>query len=120
MQSSASRPSAFRSFASLPNILARSLVILLAFVALSATRAGAQATSGVTGVVTDQSGAVVTGASVTLSNSAIGFSATTNTNDIGIYEFLSVPPGENYSIVVSKEGFRTLTLDKVILNVGTK
>ena len=112
--------SAMSSVASFSKSLARSLAILLVVVALTSTRAAAQATSGVTGVVTDPSGAVVVGASVTLSNTAIGFSATTKTNDVGIYEFLNVPPGENYSIAVSKEGFRGLTLEKVVLNVGTK
>jgi hypothetical protein len=118
MQGSAIQSSAFSSDVPFSKFLV--LAILLAVVALTVPRAAAQATSGVTGVVTDPSGAVVVGATVTLSNPAIGFSATTKTNDIGVYEFLNVPPGENYSIAVSKEGFRGLTLEKVVLNVGTK
>jgi hypothetical protein len=118
MQGSAIQSSTFSSDVPFSKFLV--IAILLAVVALTATRVAAQATSGVTGVVTDPSGAVVVGATVTLTNPAIGFSATTKTNDIGVYEFLNVPPGENYSIAVSKEGFRALTLEKVVLNVGTR
>jgi len=82
--------------------------------------ANAQTNSSVTGVVTDPSGAIVTEASVTLSNPAIGFSLATTTNSIGVYEFSNVPPGSNYSLVFSKSGFSSLTLDKIILNVGNK
>jgi hypothetical protein len=94
-------------------------VLLLVFV-LTGHRTAAQATSSVTGVVTDSTGAVVVGASVTLANSAIGFSAATKTNDSGAYEFVNVPPGEKYSLTFAKDGFQTFTVDKVSLAVGTK
>ena len=112
--------SSSRLVASFPRFAARALGIFLLLAALAGTRASAQATSGVTGIVTDPSGAVVADVAVTLSNSAIGFSATTKTNNVGAYEFLNVPPAENYSVAFSKDGFQTLTLDKVTLNVGTK
>src|SRR6204780_2293337 len=76
--------------------------------------------SSVTGVVTDPSGAVVQGVSVTLANHSIGFSSTKTTNEIGVYEFLSVPPASNYSLTFSKAGFSGLSLSKIVLNVGTK
>jgi Carboxypeptidase regulatory-like domain/TonB dependent receptor len=96
------------------------VVLVLALLAIEAGPAAAQATSGVTGIVTDSSGAIVVGATVTLSNAAIGFAATTKTNEVGVYEFWNVPPSETYTIAVSKDGFRTETLEHVILNVGTK
>jgi hypothetical protein len=108
------------AFDSFRKLLVRVCVFSLVFLALTAVRASAQATSGVTGVVTDPSGAVIVDATVTLSNAAIGFTATTKTNGVGVYEFLNVPPSETYTISVSKEGFKTSTLEKVILNVGTK
>jgi|HubBroStandDraft_1064217.scaffolds.fasta_scaffold02534_3 hypothetical protein len=112
--------SSSRFVASLPRFAARVLGILLLLAALAGTRAAAQATSGVTGVVTDPSGAVVAGVDVTLSNSSIGFSATTKTNNVGVYEFRNVPPAEKYSLAFSKDGFEPLTLDKVTLNVGSQ
>src|SRR5215470_3792 len=118
MQSSANRPSAFSSFASLPNILARALVILLAVVALSATRARAQATSGVTGVVSDPSGAAMASVSVTLSNPNTGFSADTKTDSAGTYVFLLVPPGDGYVLTFSADNFEKFILSNVSLGIG--
>ncbi|HEX5424165.1 MAG TPA: TonB-dependent receptor [Candidatus Acidoferrales bacterium] len=96
------------------------LAIVLIAMVMNAVPAAAQATSGVTGVVTDPSGAVVIGATVTLSNQGIGYTATTKTNEVGVYEFVDVPPSEHYAIAVSKQGFRDVTLSNVVLNVGTK
>jgi hypothetical protein len=120
METSSTRQSNRSLVFSFSRSITRGLVALALFAAVVGTRAAAQATSGVNGVVTDPSGAVVAGATVTLSNAAIGFSATAKTNDVGEYEFLNVPPSETYTITVTKEGFRPFTLDKVILNVGTK
>src|SRR6202167_5593234 len=89
-------------------------------VGFAASPANAQDNSSVTGVVTDPSGAVVQGVSVTLANHSIGFSSTKTTNEIGVYEFLSVPPASNYSLTFSKAGFSGLSLSKIVLNVGTK
>lgn len=88
--------------------------------ALAALPAGAQENSYLTGVVTDPSGAVVVDATVTLTNPSISYTATKKTNGIGVYEFSDVPPAPNYSIVISKEGFSTMTLNRIILNVGNK
>ncbi|MGC1221038.1 MAG: carboxypeptidase regulatory-like domain-containing protein, partial [Candidatus Sulfotelmatobacter sp.] len=91
--------------------------LVLGFVA---SPANAQDNSSVTGVVTDATGAVVPGVNVTLANHSIGFSLTKTTNSIGVYEFLNVPPASNYSLTFSKTGFSGLTLNEIVLNVGTK
>ncbi|MGO9084852.1 MAG: carboxypeptidase regulatory-like domain-containing protein [Candidatus Sulfotelmatobacter sp.] len=97
------------------------VVALLALLGLSAALpANAQDNASVTGVVTDQSGAVVPEVSVTLANPSIGFSSTKTTNAIGVYEFSNVPPASNYSLVFSKSGFSSLTLGKITLNVSSK
>jgi hypothetical protein len=77
----------------------------------------AQATSGVTGVVTDESGAVVVGAQVTLTNPATGFSVTAVTNNDGAYKFLQILPA-TYRITFAKDKFRTVTISNVELGVG--
>ncbi len=69
---------------------------------LGAQRVQAQASSGVTGVVTDQSSAVVPDAAVTLTNSQTGFKAETTTSSSGTYQFLRVPPGNGYTLTFSK------------------
>src|SRR5580704_7855397 len=52
--------------------------------------------SGMTGEVTDSSGAAVTGATVTLKNAATGQQFTATTNGTGVYRFSEVPPGQGY------------------------
>jgi hypothetical protein len=63
------------------------VALLLAFFAVLCGRAEAQATSSVTGLVSDPSGAVVLDAQVTLADPNSAFSATVKTNDSGVYQF---------------------------------
>ena len=109
--------SAFRPAVKRSSIAFLVLALVLAF---AASLANAQDNSSVTGVVTDQTGAVVPDAKVTLENHSIGFTSTKTTNGIGVYEFSNVPPASNYSLSFSKDGFSHLILDKIVLNVGTK
>jgi hypothetical protein len=57
------------------------------------------------GVVTDQTGAVVSGAQMTATNTATGIVYTTKTRETGSYEFLQLPVG-TYTVSVSKQGFK--------------
>ncbi|HLM80934.1 MAG TPA: TonB-dependent receptor [Terriglobales bacterium] len=93
-------------------------VIVLVLVLSLPTFLSAQASSGLAGVVTDSSGAVVAGAEVKLTNSATAFSASTTTNGAGGYQFLHVPPGEGYTLTVSKTQFRTVTIEQLSLGVS--
>ena len=90
------------------------LVSLL--IALSFSMWG-QATSQVTGVVSDSSGGVVPKASVDLENMDTGLKRSGNTDAAGYYAFLQVPPG-NYRISVKAAGFRSSTVDSVKLLVN--
>jgi hypothetical protein len=85
------------------SIFARALVLLL----LAATPAAyAQFSSNLQGTVTDPSGAVLPGASVTLTNTATGVSKTSKTGAQGVYRFVSVAPGP-YRVTTSASGFAT-------------
>jgi len=84
---------------------------------LQASRA--QQVSGVTGVVTDSTGANVPGVSVRLENTLRGTVAETTTNDSGVYIFAKVPPGGGYRLTFTKENFNKLVLDDLALGVGT-
>ena len=74
----------------------------------SARSAWAQSTSSgtVVGSVTDQSNAVVNGATVTITDTSIKTSRSVTTNDAGRYIFVDVPPGL-YDLTVAKQGFST-------------
>ena len=69
--------------------LVASLVAALAFGALPL----AAQQSGLTGAVTDTTGAVIVGAEVALVNSDTGVSASAQTNESGAFNFTLVQPG---------------------------
>ena len=78
----------------------------------------AQAVSGVTGVVTDATGAVVPGVDVTLTDTKTSKEVTTKTNDQGVYLFNNIPPGDGFRLSFSLTGFQTLAIADVTLGVG--
>jgi len=65
---------------------------------------GTSGSSTVTGRVADSSGAVISGADVTLTDTSTGISINTQTNAAGLYIFNNVVAGK-YSITVTKTGF---------------
>ena len=74
-------------------------------------------TGSVSGRITDQSGAVVGGASVILKNLQTGVKLSAATNHTGIYNFPALSPGF-YSIAGSAKGFRDVLSQAHVL-VGT-
>ncbi|HLZ13754.1 MAG TPA: carboxypeptidase-like regulatory domain-containing protein [Candidatus Acidoferrum sp.] len=92
-------------------------ICLLVFVSFVAS-AAAQQVSGVTGVVTDSSGAAVPGVSVRLENTLTGFVAETTTSDTGVYIFAKVPPRGGYRLTFTKENFSKLSMGGLALGVG--
>lgn len=95
------------------------LWILLPLVLLvSGVLRGQLANEGaVLGVVTDQSGAVIAGATVTATNLATGVAKSVKTDTSGSFEILALPIGA-YSVVASMPGFTTWTLDHLVLEIG--
>jgi hypothetical protein len=77
-----------------------------------------QNNSGVTGVVTDQNGAVVSGATVKLTDTKTKIEQTTITNDQGVYSFVKISPGQGYTLTFSAQGFQTLVISDIALGVG--
>lgn len=57
------------------------------------------------GTVTDTSGAILPGATVTLTSAEIGFRRTAVTGDDGTYNFVNLVPG-TYTVAVEKQGFK--------------
>lgn len=98
----------------------RCLVWLCTAVVLLAVplAASAQRTTGdIRGVVTDDSGAVLPGVTVTLRGSAVPGAPTTVTNEAGIYRFPNLPPG-TYEITAELSGFSTSTQTGIPVALG--
>lgn len=85
--------------------LALSLLLLPSSLSLGFAQT---ATTSLRGVVTDSSGAVMSEASVLLTESSIGFSQLHKTNAQGEYSFQQIPPG-NYEVKVVAQGFSEQT-----------
>jgi hypothetical protein len=73
--------------------------------------------SDIRGTVTDASGAVVPGVTVTVKNNDTGVVREFVTNSDGLYDTNSILPG-NYTISFSKEGFQKLVRGPIALEVG--
>lgn len=71
----------------------------------------------ITGTVTDPSGSVVPGASVTIRDTDTGIERKTATTDAGIYTAAFLQPG-HYEVGVSKTGFTTVLRKDLSLQVG--
>jgi hypothetical protein len=78
----------------------------------------AQENSSITGIVTDQRGAVVTNAPVTLTSQATGATYNSVSNGAGIYNFPSLGIGL-YTLTVKAPGFKEYTRAQIHLNVAT-
>jgi Carboxypeptidase regulatory-like domain/TonB dependent receptor len=75
-------------------------------------------TASISGTVTDASGAVVAGASVTATNVDTGVATTLTTNTQGFYSFQSLPLG-NYTISVQQTGFKGYAQTGLVLDVNS-
>jgi len=71
------------------------------------------------GVVRDQSGALVSGATVTARNAATNVSKTTTTNSDGSYLIVNLTPGD-YEVAVEAANFKKVVLPAVTLTVGQR
>ena len=75
-------------------------------------------TTGVSGTVTDQNGAAVPGATVTLINPETSFTRTVTTGDDGKYSFPGIPPA-TYRIEITAASFKKLINSNVKALVDT-
>src|ERR1700726_4436942 len=98
----------------------RPLLAVLFLTAISVTSLRAQVDTGsITGTVTDPSGAVVSGAKVTLTNEGTGTSLSTTTGADGVYEFSPVRIG-SYKLDLSAGGFKKEIQTHVVVDVSAR
>src|ERR1700681_2171220 len=75
-----------------------------------------QTVGDITGAVTDSSGGVVVGATVTVTNPQTNFTRAATTNTAGIYNFPALQPGV-YNIKAELQGFQSEIRNGVELQV---
>ena len=90
------------------------LFLILMCLLLSATLAAQEFRGRVQGLVTDQSGGVIPGATVTLKNDLTGVESKKVTNEQGRYLFDYVDPGQ-YSLTTELAGFRTAVQKNIVV-----
>src|ERR1700755_1677931 len=75
-------------------------------------------TASISGTVTDASGAVVVGASVTATNVETGVATTQTTNGQGFYSFQGLPLGK-YTLDVQQTGFKSYRQTGLVVDVNS-
>jgi len=94
------------------SLLSWSLCFLLASAAVAQVNTGR-----INGTVMDNTGAVVTTATVTATNPDTGVSQSSKTNNAGEYNFAFLPPA-SYNLRVESAGFATQQQKNVVVGVG--
>jgi hypothetical protein len=94
----------------------RMFLLPLLFV-LACVGAFAQANSTVTGIVTDQSGAVIAGANIALTDTATGAVKVTTSGDTGLYSVAALNAGI-YNLSVTAKGFQTFEQRGIVVNIS--
>ncbi|MDI3253361.1 MAG: TonB-dependent receptor [Bacillota bacterium] len=78
----------------------------------------AQANAGITGTVTDSTGAVIAGAQITITNQSTGVQNHAVTSSSGTYTVTGLIPGA-YSVEVNAGGFKTFRINNINVEVST-
>jgi len=92
------------------------LSVCLLFLCTGSVALAQAGRGGISGLVSDPSGAIVSGASVTAVNHATGVTLHTVTSAAGLYSFVSVQPGA-YLVTASQKNFESVAQDNVVVTV---
>lgn len=99
------------------NRIILSIALFLGIFLVSTGITWGQTTTSLRGTVTDQSGGLVAGATVTLTNTGTGIARTTTTKSDGTYLFDLVQVG-TYKAAVEKSGFSTFVQTGIVLEIN--
>jgi hypothetical protein len=94
-------------------------LVLLAALALPATLAAQVTTGTILGTVVDSSGAVISGAKITITEITKATSQQFTTDDTGAYNAPFLVPG-TYQVAVEKEGFKREVRSGIVVEVDRK
>jgi len=96
------------------------VAVLLALLATCSSVVSAQGTgtASITGTVTDQSGSVLPGASVKVTDTRTNTDYFAKTSGDGTFRITDLPPGPGYSVTIKKDGFQTISIANLYLAVA--
>src|SRR6266567_3845015 len=101
-----------------PGKFAVAFVVIALFVFVCPQKLPAQGLFGtISGVVTDPTGAVVSGATVKVTNIGTNVAVTLTTNGAGVYNATSLNPG-TYKVQAEARGFKTAVANNIVLDVN--
>lgn len=100
------------NFSILTNRVIATFTMVLMSLSIVGSAIAQSGTTGISGMVTDQNGAAVPGASVKLMNPSTGFERTATTSDDGKFNFPTIPPA-TYRIEVEAANFKKLVNSNV-------
>jgi len=92
------------------------LSVYILFLCASSVAFAQAGRGSISGLVSDPSGAIVSGAKVTALNHATGITLHTVTSDAGLYSFVSLNPGI-YTVTASQKGFESVAQNNVLVTV---
>ena len=90
-------------------------VVGLVFLSLLLSSVAFAQNAQLSGSVSDPTGALIPGVTITATNTDTGVSTMTFTNESGVYTFPSLQPGRSYTVSASLSGFQTTTVTNVDL-----
>jgi Carboxypeptidase regulatory-like domain len=104
----------FRRFA----VCLQASLVMAFLLAAGASHAQITGTGNIQGTVTDQSGAIVPSATVTLTDESTGVKRTVQTDSSGVYLFPNIDIGK-YDVQAKAPGFETYVQTGIVLEVGS-
>jgi hypothetical protein len=94
------------------------VLIVLVTICGASGQLHAKVDAGISGIVTDASGAAVSGATVQVKDIETGIVQTQQTNVDGFYAFVDLQPG-HYDVEVTQSGFNTFRQTGILLDVNS-
>jgi hypothetical protein len=98
--------------------IVRSVLLAALFCICTFRCASAGVTGSISGIVTDESGAVVVGAEISARAIETGLQRSVHTDDKGFYSFLALPVG-TYTVSVRKNGFKEFQQTRVTIDANS-
>ncbi|MGA7514094.1 MAG: carboxypeptidase-like regulatory domain-containing protein, partial [Candidatus Sulfotelmatobacter sp.] len=94
------------------------VVAVLAFVLFAMALASASITGSISGVVTDKTGAVVSGATVVATDTLTGVKTTQKTDSKGFYNLPTLAVG-TYDLEIKQVGFKTYRQTGLVIDANS-